>query len=141
MWNSIKYMAMATAAAGLSVAAAAPASAQYWGTNGEYTAYGHNPWNQGSSGGPWLRAPWNPAPSGGTAQANWAPPAYGYGWPAATYDAARYGLSSTYGYGGSYRAVAYGGGLENGQSPPAAAAPMPERTRSIVRRRGPKRLE
>ena len=28
MWNSIKYMAMAIAAAGLAVAAAAPASAQ-----------------------------------------------------------------------------------------------------------------
>jgi hypothetical protein len=66
---------------------------------------------------------------------------YSYGWPAATYDAAGYGLSSAHGYGGSYRAASYNG-LENGQSPSAAAtAPAPERMRPIVRRRGPKRLE
>jgi hypothetical protein len=65
--------------------------------------------------------------------------AYVYGWPATTYDVAGYGLSGTYGYGGPYRAAS--NGLDNGQGPSPAAALMPERTRAIVRRRGPKRLE
>jgi hypothetical protein len=102
----------AMAVAALSAALAGPASAEYRNSNN-----GAEYRNNGYAG------------------------AYGYGWPAATYDAAGYGLSTTYGYRGSYRAVAYGGGLENGQNPSAAAAPVPERTRSIVRRRGPKRLE
>jgi hypothetical protein len=111
MWISTKYMTMAIAATALAVAAAGPASAEYRNSNN-----GAEYRNNGYAGG------------------------YGYGWPAATYDAAGYGLSSIYGFGGSYRAASYGGGLENGQSP-SMAAPVPERTRPIVRRRGPKRLE
>jgi hypothetical protein len=64
MWNSTKYFAAALAA-GLAVAAAAPASAQYLTGYPNYTVWGPNTWNQGPWGGPWNSGP-----------------AYGAHWPA-----------------------------------------------------------
>jgi hypothetical protein len=82
MWNNKSYMAMAIVGAGLAVAAAAPASAQYAGYTG-YSVYGPHPWNQGAWGGRWFSGPaygaaW-PVPWSAYSPIGPARPAYGYG--------------------------------------------------------------
>jgi hypothetical protein len=44
MWNARKYAAIAALGAGLAVAAATPASAQWYGWGGPYYAYAYHPY-------------------------------------------------------------------------------------------------
>jgi hypothetical protein len=69
MWNSKKYLAMAVVSAGLAVAAASPASAQWFGG-------GFSPWNSFGMGG---------VGYGGMGYGGWGGYGGGYGYPTSYY--------------------------------------------------------